>query len=94
MVGHRLSEEDQERLRVVFIEWDNAMLMEVVWLIENLIRDRRKCLTMRERYVTKGVQRRIRHIMSTMIFDLKNCFKGGGCCLDVGQSWSGSYGVG
>jgi len=48
MVGYRLSEADKERLLEVFEAWDNGMLMEVVWLIENLIRDRRKCLTMRE----------------------------------------------
>ena len=72
MLGYRLSKDDEERLRDVFIQWDNAALMEVVWLIENLVRDRRKCLTMRERYVTRGEdQRRIRHIMLTMRFNLK-----------------------
>jgi hypothetical protein len=38
MVGHRLNKEDKDRLLGVFAEWDNAMLMELVWLIEKLKR--------------------------------------------------------
>ena len=47
MLGSRLTESDRQRLLEVFAVWDNAMLMEVVWLIEKMIRDRRKCLTRR-----------------------------------------------
>ncbi len=70
MIGHRLDSDDVERLTEVFVEMDNAVLMEVVWLIENLIRDRRKSLTMRERYCSRNSERRIREIMSTLIFNL------------------------
>lgn len=51
MKSVRLSESDKDALMVVFRAMDNAMLMEIVWFIENLIRNRRKDLTERRRYV-------------------------------------------
>lgn len=60
MVGYRLCEADREALAEVFDKMDNGMLREVVWMIENLVMERRKCLTARERYVNQGVERRIR----------------------------------
>lgn len=47
---YRLSKDDEDRLLEVFRQWDNAMLMDVVRLIENLIRLRRKDLTERAAY--------------------------------------------
>lgn len=71
--GYRLSERDKEQLMAVFGEWDNALLMELIWLIENLIRERRLCLTERNRYCNSyPYERRIREIMSTIRSDLEN----------------------
>jgi len=47
--GH-LTTDEEDALAVVFDKMSNAMLMDVVRLIENLIRMRRKDLTERKRY--------------------------------------------
>ncbi len=47
----RLSDRDQCALLLIFRAMDNAMLMEIIWLIENLVKNRRKDLTERRRYV-------------------------------------------
>lgn len=59
-----LSESDKQALRVVFDGMPNAMLMDIVRMVENLIQERRFCLTTRRRYCNEDAcERRIREIM-------------------------------
>lgn len=52
--GH-LTKDEEDALMAVFDEMPNVMLMDVVRLIENLIRMRRKDLTVRNEYCKRSV---------------------------------------
>lgn len=42
MIGYRLSEADKIALRNLFEPWDSALIMEVIWLAQDVIARRRK----------------------------------------------------